>query len=256
MEYTLIRQSRKTIGIYIKNGGVEVRAPHKVSKVEIDKFVAAKEKWIAEKLAVSQERQEKRQEFTVSYGSMLLWRGEEFPLVGDSGSDRIWRDDRGFHFPPSLDEEGLKYNVIRLYKICAKNYLIERVRHFAEIMGDMPSDVKVTEAKTRWGSCSKRIPQKAKKTNPYAPLSISKMLKNIQAAAGAPVYGVNFSWRLMMAEDDVIDAVVVHELAHIKEMNHSPAFYGIVKSVLPDYDKRDAKLKILSKRLGCEDWGI
>jgi predicted metal-dependent hydrolase len=59
-----------------------------------------------------------------------------------------------------------------------------------------------------------------------------------------------------MAEDDVIDAVIVHELAHIKEMNHSKAFYKIVKAVLADYDERDKKLKLLSKRLGCEDWEV
>ena len=256
MEYTLLRQSRKTVGIYIKNGGVEIRVPHKMPKAEIDKFVASKEKWIAEKFTASQERQEKKQEFTVSYGSPLLWRGQEYPLIGDSGSARIWRDEQGFHFPPSMDEELLKYNVIRLYKICAKNYLTERVRHFAGIMGDMPSDVKVTEAKTRWGSCSKRMPQKAKNMNSNSSLSMAKMIKNIQAATGTPVYSVNFSWRLMMAEDDVIDAIVVHELAHIKEMNHSPKFYDLVKSVLPDYDVRDAKLKQLGRRLGCEDWEV
>ena len=256
MEYTLLRQSRKTVGIYIKNACVEVRAPHKMPKVEIDKFVASKEKWIAEKFAVSQERQAKKQEFTVSYGSPLLWRGQEYPLAGDSGSTRIWRDEQGFHFPPGMDEEILKYNVIRLYKICAKNYLIERVRHFSGMMGDMPSEVKITEAKTRWGSCSKRMPQKAKNVNPNTSLIMVKMMRNIQAAAGTPVYSVNFSWRLMMAEDDVIDAIVVHELAHIKEMNHSPKFYAVVKSVLPDYDERDEKLKQLSKRLGCEDWDV
>ena len=256
MEYVLTRQSRKTVGLYIKNGGLEVRTPHQMPKIEIDKYVASKEKWIAEKLAASQERQEKKQEFTVSYGSKLLWRGQEFPLLGDSDSTRIWRDEQGFHFPPDMDEEMLKYNVIRLYKICAKNYLVERVRHFAEIMGDKPSAVKVTEAKTRWGSCSKRMPQKTKNTNPYAPVTMAKMLKNFQAAIGTPGYNVNFSWRLIMAEDDVIDAVVVHELAHIKEMNHSQKFYDVVKSVLSDYDKRNAKLKQLSKRLGCEDWEV
>ena len=241
MKYTLTRQSRKTVGIYIKDGTIEVRAPHRTPKYEIDKFVASKEKWITKKLAVSQERQEKKQEFAVSYGMSLLWRGMEYPLLGDSRSSRIWRDEQGFHFPPDLDEEDLKYNVIRLYKTCAKNYLTQRVQHFAKIMGYMPCDVKITQAKTRWGSCSKRIPKKGKR---------------IGISAQLPVYGVNFSWRLCMAEDDVIDAVVVHELAHIKEMNHSPSFYAVVKSVLPDYDVRNAKLKLLSERLGIENWEL
>jgi len=81
MTYTLTRQPRKTIGLYIKDGGVEVRAPLKFPKSEIDRFVASKEKWIAEKLAAAKERDAQKQEFTVSYGSMLLWRGAEYPSI-------------------------------------------------------------------------------------------------------------------------------------------------------------------------------
>ena len=251
MQYTLTRGHRKTIGIYIKNGTVEVRAPLSVSEQELEKLLASKEKWIAENLAVSRERQEKRQEFRFAYGMALLWRGAEYPLLGDSGSARIWRDEQGFHFPPGLDEESLKFNVIRLYKICAKNYLVGRVQHYAKIMGDTPSDVKVTDAKTRWGSCAKRTPKPSKSGSAA---STAQAIKNLQEAAGVPRYNVNFSWRLCMAADEVIDAVVVHELAHIGEMNHSPAFYARVKAVLPDYDERDAKLKELSQRLGMENW--
>jgi len=232
MEYALIRSARKTIGLYIKDGSLEVRAPYRASLMDINRVIALKEKWIAEKLAASQERQEKKREFTVSYGSALLWRGTEYPLLGDSNTNRIWRDEQGFHLPPGLNDDNLKYNVIRLYKSCAKAHLLDRVWHYSKIMGDFPSAVKINEAKTRWGSCSKRT----------------------RAAAGTTIISVNFSWRLCMAEDDMIDAVVVHELAHIKEMNHSPAFYAAVRSVLPDYDERNARLKLLSKRLGCEDW--
>jgi len=249
MGYKLIRQSRKTVGIYIKNGAVEVRAPHGMPAQEIEKLAASKEKWIAEKLAASREQRQKKQEFSVSYGMALLWRGAEYPLLGDSDSAQIWRDEKGFHFPPGMEGDDLKYNVIRLYKICAKNHLVERVRHFAGIMGDMPSGIKVTEAKTRWGSCSKRVAQKTKNTGLSA-------LQRMANTAESPHCNVNFSWRLCMAEDAVIDAVVVHELAHIQEMNHSPAFYAVVKAVLPDYDARDAKLKLLSKRLGVENWEL
>jgi predicted metal-dependent hydrolase len=92
-------------------------------------------------------------------------------------------------------------------------------------MNVTPAAVKVSEAKTRWGSCSEQ--------------------KNI-----------NFSWRLCMAEPDTIDSVVVHELAHLKEMNHSDRFYKLVYNVMPDYDERNGKLKDLSKRLGYEDWEV
>ena len=251
MEYDLIRQSRKTVGLYLRNGGVEVRAPYKVPKAEIDRFVASKEKWITGKLAAERERQAKKQEFTVDYGGTLLWRGSEYPLLGDSADSRIWFDEKGFHFPPGLDEDTLKHNTVRLYKILAKNHLAERVRYFAGIMGDTPSKVKVTDAKTRWGSCSKRVP-----AGKHNPASLGQALRYLQAAVDEPVYSVNFSWRLCMAEDALIDAVVVHELAHIKKMNHSADFYAAVKAVLPDYDERNAKLKLLARRLGCENWDL
>jgi len=57
-----------------------------------------------------------------------------------------------------------------------------------------------------------------------------------------------------MAEDDVIDYVVVHELAHISEMNHSARFWAVVEGVMPDYRARRARLKELVERLSVEDW--
>ena len=58
-----------------------------------------------------------------------------------------------------------------------------------------------------------------------------------------------------MAEDDVVDYVVIHELAHIAEMNHSGRFWVIVEGVLPDYKERQKRLKDLQKKLSMEDWG-
>jgi hypothetical protein len=79
-------------------------------------------------------------------------------------------------------------------------------------MNVSPARITITGAMTRWGSCSGRG-------------------------------SVNFSWRLMLCDDDVIDYVVVHELAHLREMNHGPHFWAIVEQVLPDYKRRKEKLR-------------
>ncbi|GHU40314.1 hypothetical protein FACS1894111_00760 [Clostridia bacterium] len=224
LEYTLIRSKRKTLALHVGGGEIQVRAPLRLSKKEIDRFVTEHKQWIMDKLALEKEQQAKKKGFILDYNTKLLWRGVRQPIISeDPAGGRIWRDEHGFHFPGGWDGDMLKHNVIKLYKICARNYFLERVLYFSKIMEVSPTAVKVNSAKTRWGSCS------AKKS-------------------------LNFSWRLCMAEDEVIDSVIVHELAHLQEMNHSKNFYDVVYAILPDYDARNAKLKSLSKQLRFEDW--
>jgi len=103
-------------------------------------------------------------------------------------------------------------DVIKALKTKARLLLPERTAHFAAIMGVEPKSVRITSAEKRLGSCSgdNRI---------------------------------NFSYRVMMYDEDVIDYVVIHELAHIKEHNHSKRFYGIVEKYCPDYRNIQKKIK-------------
>ena len=90
--------------------------------------------------------------------------------------------------------------------------LPERVWHYSEIMGLVPSGITITEARTRFGSCS-------------------------------PKNRLCFSWRLMMYPPEAVDYVVVHELAHLAHRNHGAGFYALVAEVLPDYKTRRELLK-------------
>jgi len=96
----------------------------------------------------------------------------------------------------------------------AKEILPKKVAHYSGQMGVSPARITITGARTRWGSCSGKG-------------------------------NLNFSWRLMLACEDEIDYVVVHELAHLREMNHSPRFWAVVEAVLPDYRERRLRLKRL-----------
>ena len=80
-----------------------------------------------------------------------------------------------------------------------------RVRFHAARIGVQPKSITLREQKTKWGSCSS--------------------LKNL-----------NFNWKLIMAPPKALDSVVVHELCHMIEMNHSPAFWALVRKHMPDYD--------------------
>lgn len=97
-------------------------------------------------------------------------------------------------------------------KALAKAELPRRTAYFAKIMGVTPKSVKITSAKKRFGSCSGQN-------------------------------GICYSWRLMLYPSEAIDYVVVHELAHIRQKNHSPAFYKEVAKILPDYKARAKLLK-------------
>jgi predicted metal-dependent hydrolase len=221
IEYTLTRQSRKTLALYIRNGGLEVRAPFHMKKAEIDNFVEQKRAWIEKSLARSNENNLLKAGFEVNYGSYIPYRGHDYLVGGVVGRQVFFNN--CFCVPLYLTPEQIKQGCIQIYRLLARRDLTEKVIAYAKIMGVEPASVKVNGAKTRWGSCT------SKKS-------------------------LNFSWRLMMAEDEVIDYVVVHELAHLKEMNHSPRFWAVVENVLPDYKQRQAKLRDLQKRLSGEDW--
>ena len=221
-EYTLTRSNRKTIALYIRNGIVDVRAPHRTPKCDIDRFVDSKEGWIKDKLALSTAQTKQRDSFSLAYGDNITYCGKQYIIAQREGA-HIGFDGDCFYMPPNLTPEQIKYACVSIYRMLAKRDLTKKALTYAKEMSVMPSAVKINGAKQRWGSCS------AKKS-------------------------VNFSWRLIMADDDVIDYVVVHELAHIMELNHSPRFWAVVQSVLPDYAQRKEKLVELQNKLGGEDW--
>lgn len=121
------------------------------------------------------------------------------------------------HKEMKVKEEALKKHMPELtdtqrallekrYKKNASEYFPLRVQHFEKIMGVHHKKIAIRDQKTRWGSCS---------------------------TSGT----LSFNWRLIMAPPEVLDYVVVHELAHFTHMDHSKAFWSTVESVMPDYEK-------------------
>lgn len=109
--------------------------------------------------------------------------------------------------PPPLSEQER-----RRYMEIARDIFTRKTAYYASVMGVTYGRISIREQKTRWGSCSSKG-------------------------------NLNFNWRLIFAPEEVLDYIVVHELAHRREMNHSPAFYRIVESVLPDYKKEQKWLR-------------
>ena len=108
--------------------------------------------------------------------------------------------------PPLSDKDRARYIAI------ARDIFTRKTEYYARIMGISYGRIAIREQNTRWGSCSSKG-------------------------------NLNFNWRLILAPEEVLDYVVVHELAHRREMNHSRAFYAVVESVLPDYRRARKWLK-------------
>ncbi|MCL1963564.1 MAG: M48 family metallopeptidase [Firmicutes bacterium] len=109
--------------------------------------------------------------------------------------------------PPLTDAD------IEALKRRAREVLPARVRHYAPLLGQMPSGIRITSAATRFGSCSAQN-------------------------------SLCFSYHLLRYPMEAVDYVVVHELAHIAHKNHGPAFYALIAAVLPDYRARRALLRV------------
>jgi len=154
---------------------------------------------------------------------MVMFGGKEYPIRAKNGTQAGF-DGECFYMSPNFTHDYIKNIIVKTYKILANSIIKQKVGEYAKQMNVTPKSIKITNAKTRWGSCSG---------------------KN----------SVNFSWRLIMADEDVIDYVVVHELAHITEHNHSANFWKVVEIVLTDYKGRQKKLKLLQKKLSVQNWG-
>ena len=225
--YLLKRSLRrkKTVGIKVTLAGVEVTAPTRTAIREIEEILRKRKGWILEKMgAASQSSPPRRLETGESLplmGRDLLLIIEEstvgHPSATSDGKTLSVRVPSGI----SDDERGeqAKAALVHWYRVELQTYLLKSVPRWLPSFGrtEMPR-VLVREQRSRWGSCS---------------------------SDGT----LRFSWRLAMLEPDLIDSVVVHELAHLQVMNHSPAFWAVVLSAMPDAKERRKRLNDAGRSL-------
>ena len=207
----LIRSKRKTVAIIVqRDGKVIVRAPLKASERQIRQFVESKIGWIGEKKIQMQEQAPALpRKFTA--GERFPYLGQDYALSVVSGPRAGLRFEGGFSLNQnSQAEAALLFE--KWYKAAARKVLTERVRFYAQKFGLKYQTIRISSARTRWGSCSSR---------------------------GA----LSFTWRLVMAPLEVVDYVVVHELAHLRVQNHSAAFWVEVAQMMPDFKRQRDWLK-------------
>jgi predicted metal-dependent hydrolase len=209
----IIRSARKSYSIVIEaDATVIVRAPLRATMSEIQDVVRRKSDWIIEKQSAILEKLKSRKAREFVTGEMFLFKGVNYPLEIRSDLGYVFAFKEGRFLLSSVYKERAKVVFEHWYRRVARGVILERAVHYSGIMNLKFNGFRITSAETRWGSCSGR--------------------KNI-----------NFVWKLVMAPPEVIDYVVVHEIAHLAQMNHSKEFWAIVQSVLPDYKKRKKWLK-------------
>jgi len=214
------KRRRKTISLHIKEGGkIVIRAPYKASKREIEEFVGEKEAWVVRKLAEEKERTKELRKAFVP-GEKFLYLGEWYPLEIDESDHEGLPLKLSFgNFVLNRDHvEEARNLFIEWYKKEAKEKIEGRIRYYSDRLHLSPKGARITSAKSRWGSCSRDN-------------------------------RLSFSWRIIMAPLTIIDYVLVHELVHIKEKNHSKKFWTSLEAVLTDYRERRVWLKKNGHRL-------
>ena len=208
----VIRSKRKTISLQVSDDAtLIVRAPFKVSDEIINRVILKHSNWIEKKKKEIKSRE-------VKFSKKEFVNGEGFLYLGNYYRLRLVENQKtplNFENEFFLSKEYLaqaKDIFIDWYKGRAYEKISERVKWYAQKRGFKYNKINITNAQKRWGSCS--------------------CLNNL-----------NFSWRLIMAPLSVIDYVVVHELVHLVEKNHSRAFWNKVKMLMTDYKKHQEWLK-------------
>ena len=209
IEYTLIQSSRADVLFQALPGaGIRVYAPKYVRLRDVDAMVRERAPELARMLRDVEARLEAdRRAHPVADGSPIMIEGRRCTLRLHRGARRTGRlDGDAYHLTlPEPDSDPAVRGAIRsALSSTALARIRERLEYFAPRIGVRPGRVAIRDQKSRWGSCSGKG-------------------------------NLNFNWKLIMAPPEALDYVVIHELCHLHEFNHSPRFWALVEAQMPEY---------------------
>ncbi len=220
LHYRLERRQRRTVGLKITADGLVVHAPVRISLTLLESLISQKADWIQKKLNARHE----------SKIPALQWlNGEQLLLLGNPVTLALSHDVRSravSHQPGQLalampnhdDQSAVSRKVLQWYRKQALTDFARRLEIFSARLGVALPKLLISNARTRWGSCNSK-------------------------------QEIRLNWRLLQAPPHLINYVVCHELAHLKEMNHSARFWAVVASIYPDYKAAEKELKAWSPKL-------
>lgn len=205
-----VRYRRITLSIL--DDRVRISAPKNVSAKQLKELLSAKQKWILKHWLASRE--------TLECPQRQYIEGEEFPYRGKILGLSVRRHARQsirvnlegqvlvvflpYDLPDYQYLSNVQYAVMNWYKVQARRVLKSKLDEQAKRMQVTYQDFRLKDQKTRWGSCSDRG-------------------------------NLNLNWRIIMAPEEVIDYLIIHELAHLTHPNHSERFWQWVATFMPEY---------------------
>lgn len=218
--YLLERRSRRTVGLKINQFGLVVHAPNRISQSTLEQMLMSKLDWIIKKLHAQK----------LNQVETMQWQdGAELFLLGNQITLSVRPDtvSRAVDYQPGLLEVALPNTgnqtviakkVLQWYKKQALSDFSRRIALLSAKLDVTTPPLFLSSARSRWGSCNSK-------------------------------QEIRLNWRLLQAPPHIINYVVAHELAHLKEMNHSAKFWAIVERIYPDYKTAEKELKAWSAKL-------
>jgi predicted metal-dependent hydrolase len=219
IDYALLRSKRSTIGFLVSDEGLRVTAPKWVTIGEIENAIREKQRWILTKLNERRERSARRLQPQMQWrdGATLPYLGHDITLrirAGQRAGVQLDEETRELNvsLPADAGEQQLKDRVQGWLQARAEELFGKRLMVYAEKLGVSYRSFALSSATTQWGSCT---------------------------SDGR----IRLNWRLMHFALPLIDYVIAHELAHLREMNHGPEFWATVQSIFPEFETAKRALR-------------
>lgn len=220
IDYHLERTHRRTIGLKISPKGLVVHAPQRLPLAQLERALKDKVDWIRKKLIA--QRENAIASITWEHGAKLLLLGNEILLqVIEHTRNKAPDYQLGallIALSNTQDQTLIARKTLQWYHKQALNDFSRRLALFAAKLGVSTPRLFLSNAKSRWGSCNSK-------------------------------QEIRLNWRLIQAPPHIINYVICHELAHLKEMNHSQKFWAIVGKIYPEYPQAEKDLKQWAARL-------
>ncbi len=205
----LVRENRKTLSIMIdRQGEMHIKAPKNYPLKDILEFVKQKQKWISSKQNEIKKVNENNKDF-LDY-SKILYLGQTYEPVFAQTDAPVLQDN--LFLIPEKYAGNMRNKLSKWLKERAIGVVENRLLYLSNLFNLDFSSVKLINSRVRWGTCDSN-------------------------------HNLSFNWRIIMLPPNLVDYIIVHELAHLKEMNHSKMFWYAVSKMMPSYDIERKKLK-------------